>query len=112
MYKLVELFRGKYFVEENTFNPDTKSIKSTLVSLDKSVFHRVESFEEIRFKEANHISYNIVSGHSYIRQLAGSNRLFKNSFTNVYNDTEMTLCGTLCSMYKKFIINNYLGFRV
>jgi hypothetical protein len=111
-YKLVELFRGKYFLEENLFNLNLNSVKSTLVSLDKSHFHKNVSAEKILFDRRFHPDPNIITGYSYIRQIKDTNKIFKNAFTVNHREDYNKISSIPCNAYRKWVINNYLSRRV
>jgi hypothetical protein len=106
------MFRGKYFVEESIFNLDLKSIKTTIVSLDHSNFHKVESSEKIAHSIKYYSDPNILAGYGYIRQFKDSSSIFKNAFVVNYRKDSSSLLKLPATLYKKFVLAHYLSWRV
>jgi len=111
-YKIVELFNGKYFLEENVFNLDVKSVKTTIVSLDRSQFHKYVSPEKELYNQRFFPDPNIITGYSYIRQLKDTSRIFKNAFVINYRRDKDDMSSMACNYYRKWVIKNYLSWRV
>lgn len=77
VYRLAEIFRGRYYLEETVYDVENKSINSTLSSVKYHKFHKKFNPEEyhhaIKFE-----SPEITGVLSYTRTL-GENKLFRHS---------------------------------
>ena len=78
LYRLAEVFKGKYYLEETTYNIDHKSISSTFSSVKSEHFTKVID-PMIMYHNQNIESPEITSVVSYTRNL-GENRNFTHMF--------------------------------
>lgn len=77
IYRLAEIFRGKYYLEETIYDVENKSINSNLSSINYHKFHKTFNPQEyhhaIKFE-----SPEIIGVVSYTRCI-GENKLFRHS---------------------------------
>jgi len=64
------------------------------------------------YKKKNYADPNLMVGHSYIRQLQGSSSIFKNAFVINYRPDSVSWLKTPSTLYRKFILNHYMNWRV
>ena len=88
------------------------SIKTTLVSLENSTFHKYDTREKIAYKEKFSKNPNIMVGYGYIRQLNGTNSIFKNAFVINYLSGTPKLSQSPMTFYRKMMLNHYLSWRI
>jgi hypothetical protein len=105
VYKIIELIRGMYFLEETRFNSKTKSVQSTLTSINKEKFHMIEDAKDKMFDLEYHPDPGISAGTSYTRALdEKKGKVFHNSIITNYSDASF-----ICKWYINWRIRNYLN---
>jgi hypothetical protein len=111
VYRIVELLRGYYFLEETVFNVKVKSVSSSLTSLSKQNFHKIIKPEEKMHDMEFNPNAQIIAGVSYTRRLQTGTRTFHNSIITDYRSNRGWLSG-ICDYYLNFRIRNYLNKKI
>ena len=74
LFRLAELWKGKYYLEETTYNLDNRSISSTFTSVKSEHFEKIvdpmDNYNNIKFQ-----GNEITSAVSYTREV-GENRTY------------------------------------
>ena len=74
LYRLAEVYKGKYYLEETTYDIDNKSISSSFTSVKSEEFNKIIDPKTMIHRQ-NHESSEITSVISYTRSV-GENRNF------------------------------------
>ena len=68
LYRLAEVFKGKYYLEETTYDIDNKSISSSFTSVKSEQFNKIID-PKTMFYNNNSVSQEITSVVSYTRNV-------------------------------------------
>lgn len=111
MYRIIELLRGKYLLEETNFNTYAKSVHTTLTTINKEHFEKFTPPKQLLHEMQFHPDANIIAGTSYSRQLNDSRKSF---FNNMIQDLSKTrgYMGTACDYYLKWRMRHFLNKRI
>lgn len=107
VFRLVELLKGRYFLEETIVNSGLKSMTTNLTSLHHQEFHRIKTPGEIMHQRDFHPNPEIISAVSYTRELTYSKKVF-NSI--IIDDIRHKKSFFDCKI--KWQINRYLSNKI
>ena len=109
VYRILELSRGRYVLEQTIINTHFRSVQTTLSTLNHQHFDKYVSPDEIRFQMEYQSNPKILSAVSYIRDL-GSKRFF----SRITNDIagSKSYMRTVCDFYLKWKMERYLNKRI
>ncbi len=109
IYKILELSRGRYVLEQTIINTHFRSVQTTLSTLNKQHFEKYVSAQEILHDMEYHPNPMILSSVAYARDLG--NRRFFSRITNDYAEGKGYM-RRLCDFYLKWKMNSYLNKRI
>ena len=109
VYRILEISRGRYALEQTIINTHFRSVQTTLATLNQQHFHKHLSAEEIRHELDFHPNPKILSAVSYIRDL-GDRRFF----SRITNDLagERSYMRSMCDFYLKWKMERYLNKKI
>ncbi len=106
LFRVVELLKGYYFLEETVFNPQLKSSTTTLSSLSKYQFHKVKTPGDLMHEIEFSPNPQIISGVSYSRYL--NYKSLQNILIADFR-TNKSWLSSICDVYLHYRIKNYLN---
>jgi hypothetical protein len=109
VYRILELSRGRYVLEQTVINTHFRSVQTTLSSLNHQHFDKYVSGAEIRHELQFKPNPKILSAVSYTRDLG--NRRF---FSRITNDLagDKSIMRRMCDYYLKWKMESYLNRRI
>jgi hypothetical protein len=110
IYRLLEITRGRYALEQTVINTHFKSVQTTLASLNNEKFHKLTSAEE----KLHQITYSghpqILSAVSYARSIGS--RTFINVNVRDHGSDHRSYWRMLNDCYMKYRMKSYLNSKI
>jgi hypothetical protein len=107
IHKIIELTRGKYYLEETVISQEMKSVHRTMSSLNQEVFHKLVPGKEKLHQLKFNTNPQIIAATSYSRQLGESNKVFQNFIIKDLRNNK-GLLSPFCDFYLRWKIRSYL----
>lgn len=109
IYRILELSRGRYVLEQTIINTNFRSVQTTLSTINKQHFERYVSVEEMTHQDEFNPNPMILSAVSYTRDLGN-----KRFFSSISNDMVGTksIMRRICDYYLRWKMNSYLNKRI
>jgi hypothetical protein len=109
LYRIIEMYRGCYYLEETVFNSPNKSFHTTVTSLSKSYFHKIIDpklkLHDLEFNP----NPQIYAATSYVRKLKDYQKVFHNTITKDYRSGGFF---GLMDFYSAFWMRRYLNRNI
>ncbi len=109
VYRILELSRGRYVLEQTIINTHFRSVQTTLATLNQQQFHKHVLADEIKHQLVFQPNTKILSAVSYTRDLGK-----KTFFSRITPDLEgeKSYMRSMCDFYLKWKMNKYLNKRI
>jgi hypothetical protein len=109
IYRILELSRGRYVLEQTVINTHFRSVQTTLSTLNQQHFDKYVPAEQIKHQIDFHPNPKILSVVSYTRDLG--NKRFFSRITNDLNG-DKSIMRRMCDFYLKWKMEGYLNKRI
>jgi hypothetical protein len=110
VFRLLELMKGRYALEQIVINTHFKSVQTTMATLNKETFHKY--IEPEKLHHSLHYSPNIqlLTAISYARQI--NNRTFSNIVVRDHGSEIRSYWRLMSDCYLKYKMKRYLNKRI
>jgi hypothetical protein len=110
IYRLVELVRGRYCLEQTVINTHFKSIQTTMAALNTQHFEKYTPPQKLLHQQTYHPDANLLSATSYARQI--TSRTFFNIAIRDNSSQNRSYWRIASDCYLKYKMKKYLNQRI